>query len=214
VGDGEALALILQGTTAWHVLKTSAHLATGESVVVHAAAGGVGTLAVQLAKAFGAGRVIATASSPEKRQLALDLGADVAVDPGTADLKTALREANGGRPVDVVLEMTGGPVFDASLAALAPFGRLVTYGLASRVPPTPVAPAELMGRSRAVLGFWLVHAAARPGMLAEAMDGMFEMVRAGTLRPIVGGEFPLAEARRAHRELLARRSTGKLILTP
>jgi NADPH2:quinone reductase len=214
IGDGEALALVLQGATAWHVLRTSAHLAPGETVVVHAAAGGVGTLAVQLAKAFGAGRVIATASTPAKRQLALDLGADVAVDPGTADLRSALREANGGRPVDVVLEMTGGPVFDASLAALAPFGRLVTYGMASRVPPTPVDPAELMGRSRAVLGFWLVHAATRPGMLAEAMDGMVEMVRAGTLRPVVGGEFPLAEARRAHEDLLARRSTGKLVLRP
>jgi NADPH2:quinone reductase len=214
IGDGEALALVLAGTTAWHILRTSARLAPGESVVVHAAAGGVGTLAVQLAKAFGAGRVIATASSPEKRQLALDLGADVAVDPGTADLTAALREANDGRPVDVVLEMTGGPVFDASLAALAPFGRLVTYGMASRVPPTPVNAAELMGRSRAVLGFWLVHAATRPGMLAEAMDGMFEMVRAGTLRPVVGGEFPLADARQAHEKLLSRRSTGKLILTP
>jgi NADPH2:quinone reductase len=211
--DGEALALVLQGITAWHVLTTSAHLVPGESVVVHAAAGGVGTLAVQLAKAFGAGRVIATASAPEKRQLALDLGADVAVDSGTEDLKAALRAANDGRPVDVVLEMTGGPVFDASLAALAPFGRLVTYGMASRVPPTPVNPSELMGRSRAVLGFWLVHAATRPGMLAEAMDGMFAMVRAGTLRPVVGGAFPLAEARRAHEELLSRRSTGKLVLT-
>jgi NADPH2:quinone reductase len=213
ISDGEALALVLQGITAWHVLTTSAHLVPGESVVVHAAAGGVGTLAVQLAKAFGAGRVIATASAPEKRQLALDLGADVAVDSGTEDLKAALRAANDGRPVDVVLEMTGGPVFDASLAALAPFGRLVTYGMASRVPPTPVNPSELMGRSRAVLGFWLVHAATRPGMLAEAMDGMFAMVRAGTLRPVVGGAFPLAEARRAHEELLSRRSTGKLVLT-
>jgi NADPH2:quinone reductase len=76
-----------------------------------------------------------------------------------------------------------------------------------------VNPSELMGRSRAVLGFWLVHAATRPGMLAEAMDGMFAMVRAGTLRPVVGGAFPLAEARRAHEELLSRRSTGKLVLT-
>jgi NADPH2:quinone reductase len=214
VGDGAALALVLQGTTAWHVLRTSAHLAAGESVVVHAAAGGVGTLAVQLAKAFGAGRVIATASSAEKRDLALSLGADVAVDPAAPDLKAALREANDGRPVDVVLEMTGGPTFDASLAALAPFGRLVTYGMASRVPPAPVSPAELMGRSRAVIGFWLVHCAARPGMLAEAMQGMFAMVAAGTLRPVVGGEYPLGEARRAHEELGARRSTGKLVLIP
>jgi NADPH2:quinone reductase len=214
VSDGEALALVLQGTTAWHVLKTSAHLAEGETVVVHAAAGGVGTLAVQLAKHFGAGRVIATASSPEKRDLALSLGADVAVDSAAPDLKGALREANGGRPVDVVLEMAGGPTFDASLAALAPFGRLVTYGMASRVPPTPVNPAELMGRSRAVIGFWLVHCATRPGMLAGPMAEMFEMVQAGTLKPIMGGTYPLADARLAHEELLARRSTGKLILTP
>ena len=214
VSDGEALALVLQGTTAWHVLKTSAHLAEGETVVVHAAAGGVGTLAVQLAKYFGAGRVIATASSAEKRDLALSLGADVAVDPGVADLKTALREANDGRPVDVVLEMTGGATFDASLAALAPFGRLVTYGMASRVPPRPVDPAELMGRSRAVIGFWLVHCAMRPGMLAGPMAEMFELVRAGTLTPVLGGTYPLAEARRAHEDLRARRSTGKLVLVP
>jgi NADPH2:quinone reductase len=214
VSDAAALALVLQGTTAWHVLTTSAHLAAGESVVVHAAAGGVGTLAVQLAKHFGAGRVIATASSPEKRDLALSLGADIAVDPAAGDLRAALREANDGRPVDIVLEMAGGPTFDASLAALAPFGRLVTYGMASRVPPTPVAPAELMGRSRAVIGFWLVHCATRPGMLAGPMAEMFELVRAGTLTPVLGGTYPLADARRAHEDLLARRSTGKLVLTP
>jgi NADPH:quinone reductase len=108
VADGAALAMVLQGVTAWHLLRTSAHLAAGESVVVHAAAGGVGTVAVQLARAFGAGRIIATASSAEKRELALSLGADVAVDPAADDLTAALREANGGSRVDVVLEMTGG----------------------------------------------------------------------------------------------------------
>ncbi len=107
-------------------------MAEGESVVVHAAAGGVGSLAVQLAKRYGAGRVIATASTEEKRALALELGADVAVDANEEDLKGALREANGGAKVDIVLEMAGGHVFDQSLRALAPFGRLVTYGQASR----------------------------------------------------------------------------------
>src|SRR3954447_6308262 len=109
VSDAQALGLGLQGTTAWHLLRTSAQLRAGESVVVHAAAGGVGTLAVQLAKRFGAGRVIATASSPEKRELALELGADVAVDVSTAtsadDVRDVLVEANGGKGVDVVLEM-------------------------------------------------------------------------------------------------------------
>ena len=130
--DGTALALLLQGLTAWHLYRTCARLEPGESVVVHAAAGGVGSLAVQLGKAFCAGRVIATASSEEKRRLALELGADEAVDVGRDDLAEALIEANLGERVDVVLEMAGGPVFEAGLAALAPFGRLVVYGNASR----------------------------------------------------------------------------------
>jgi NADPH2:quinone reductase len=96
-----------QGTTAWHLLRTSGKLQQGESVVVHAAAGGVGTLAVQLAKRWGAGKVIASASSEEKRALARELGADVAIDAGVEDLKAAIEEANGGK-VDVVLEMVGG----------------------------------------------------------------------------------------------------------
>ncbi len=215
VPDGAALAVVLQGATAWHVLRTCAHLAAGESVVVHAAAGGVGTVAVQLARAWGAGRVIATASSAEKRDLALSLGADAAVDPAAEDLTAALRQANGGPRVDVVLEMTGGPVFDASLRALAPFGRLVTYGMASRTPPTPVDPGNLMAHSSAVIGFWLAHCFRDP---ARWLDGpvteLLAMLADGRLRAVVGGTYPLSEAAEAHRALLARRSTGKLVLDP
>ena len=215
VSDGQALSLVLQGTTAWHLLRTSSRLEPGETVVVHAAAGGVGTLAVQLAKAWGAGRVIATASSAEKRDLALELGADVALDPDPETLKAALEEANGGRKVDIVLEMTGGPVFDASLAALAPFGRLVTYGMASRTAPKPIGAGELMSRSRAVIGFWLAHCFGDPArLLAPQMAELFGMVEAGTLRPVLGGTYPLSEASRAHEDLRARRSTGKLVLDP
>jgi len=213
VEDGQALAVILQGATAWHTLRTSAHMQPGESVLVHAGAGGVGSLAIQLAKRWGASRVIATASSEEKRRLTLELGADVAIDAGETDLKAAIEEANGGK-VDVVLEMVGGTTFDQSLAALAPFGRLVTYGMAGRETPTPLEPGTLIQKSRGVIGFWLVHCIQRPGMLAEAVDGMFEMIAAGTLRPIVGGTYPLADARRAHEDLRARRTTGKLVLDP
>src|SRR6185312_401176 len=99
VDDAVALALLIQGLTAWHLYKTSAKLAQGETVVVIAASGGVGNLAVQLAKPFGAGRVIATASSEEKRQQALALGADAALDPGLEDLGAAIREVNGGKRV-------------------------------------------------------------------------------------------------------------------
>jgi NADPH2:quinone reductase len=186
----------------------------GESVVVHAAAGGVGTLAVQLAKKWGAGRVIATASSEDKRELALSLGADVAVDSRAENLKEALEEANGGRKVDIVLEMSGGRAFDASLAALAPFGRLVTYGQASREEPKPCSPGALMRRSRGVIGFWLVHCFQVPGMLDEAIVPMLRMVADGDLRAVVGGSYPLAEARRAHEDIRARRTTGKLVLVP
>lgn len=212
VDDTTALGLVVQGTTAWHMLRTSARMAPGETVVVHAAAGGVGSLGVQLARELGARRVIATASTPEKRDLALDLGADVALDPAVGDLAAALREANDGQPVDVVLEMVGGRVFDASLAALAPFGRLVTYGMASRTAPEPVQPAHLMATSTAVIGFWLVHALRLPGGLRPAMEDLLDLHAAGRLRVLDGGRYPLAEVRRAHEDLRSRRTHGKLTL--
>jgi len=214
VDDGTALALLLQGLTAWHLLRTSARIDAGESVVVHAAAGGVGSLAVQLAKLLGAGRVIATASSEEKRALALELGADAAVDVTRDDLTDALVEANLGERVDVVLEMAGGRVFDAGLEALAPFGRLVTYGNASREPNT-VSSGALMRKSRAVVGFWLMHCLTRPAELVDApLQELFERAAAGELRAVEGETYPLADARRAHADLQARRTSGKLFLDP
>src|SRR3954469_15813341 len=214
VGDGQALALVLQGTTAWHLLRTSAQLRAGESVVVHAAAGGVGTLAVQLARRFGAGRVIGVASTEDKRTLARRLGADAVVDAGAEDLTAALREANDGERVDVVLEMVGGGTFEQSLEALAPFGRLVHYGQAGREGAPKLDPGRLMATSRGVLGFWLVHLLRRPQLLREAMADMLAAVVAGDLEPVVGGTYLLADARRAHEDLRARRTTGKLVLVP
>jgi NADPH:quinone reductase-like Zn-dependent oxidoreductase len=219
VTDEQALAVVLQGATAWHLLRTCAHLAAGETVVVIAGAGGVGSLAVQLARRWGAGRVIATASSPEKRALTEQLGADASVDPALADddpkaFTAALREANGGRPVDVVLEMTGGNVFTGSLSALAPFGRLVTYGMAARQETRPVPPGALMQRSRAVVGFWLAHCMTRPHMLDDAMTELLPLVADGALKPVAGGRYPLTAVREAHQDLLARRTTGKLVLDP
>ncbi|MGY1821660.1 quinone oxidoreductase family protein [Geodermatophilus sp. SYSU D00079] len=219
VTDEQALAVVLQGSTAWHLLRTSAHLATGETVVVVAGAGGVGSLAVQLARRWGAGRVIATASSAEKRALTEELGADASIDPALADddpkaFTAALREANGGRPVDVVLEMTGGNVFTGALSALAPFGRLVTYGMAARQETRAVPPGALMQRSRAVIGFWLAHCMTRPHMMDAAMTELLALVADGSLRPIPGGRYPLTAVREAHQDLLARRTTGKLTLDP
>ncbi len=214
VDDAQALALVLQGTTAWHLLRTSARLREGESVVVHAAAGGVGTLAVQLAKRFGAGRVIGVASSEEKRSLVSRLGADAVVDSGAEDLTAALREANDGDRVDVVLEMTGGDVFAQSLKAVAAFGRLVHFGQAARGGTPDVNPGELMGRSQGVLGFWLVHMMRKPELMSQAMEDMFAAVERGDLEVIVGGEYPLEEARQAHEDIRARKTMGKLVLRP
>jgi len=214
VSDAGALTTLVQGATAWHLLRTSTHFQRGDTVVVHAGAGGVGTLAIQLAKRWGAGRVIATASSESKRQLTLDLGADVAVDSTVDDLTAALRDANGGKGVDIVLEMTGGPVFDQSLAALAPLGRLAVFGMASRTQPTPVAPGLLMGRSTSVIGFWLVHIVQRPELLAAAVNDLLNLIADGAIRPVIGDTYPLAGAADAHRALLDRSSVGKLVLDP
>jgi NADPH:quinone reductase len=214
VSDGQALALVLQGTSAWHLLRTSAQLREGESVAVFAAAGGVGTIAVQLAKRFGSGRVIGLASSPEKRDLAARLGADATVDSNAEDLKAALIDANEGRHVDVILEMVGGSTFDQSLSALAHFGRLVHFGQSARKGAPAVNPGKLMATSRGVIGFWLMHLVRYPERLGEALADMFAAVRAGELEVIVGETYPLADAKRAHEDIRARRTTGKLILVP
>src|ERR671931_882190 len=211
VDDGTALALVVQGLTAWHLYRTSGRVGPGESVVVVAAAGGVGSLAVQLGKPMGAGRVIATASTQEKRDLALELGADAAVDADPEGMKERVIEANLGRQVDVVFEMAGGAVFDACLAALAPFGRLVTYGIASG-DGNEVHTRKLMGRSRAVVGFWLLHCIGRPGMVDEALTDLYARAARGELRAVVGATYPLSEARQAQIDLAERRTTGKVLL--
>jgi NADPH2:quinone reductase len=214
VTDGQALALIVQGTTAWYMLKLSSHLQAGESVLVHAGAGGVGHLSIQLAKLWGAGRVIATASTEEKRQQTLELGADVAIDGTPEGLKDRILEANGGKPVDIVLEMVGGPTLDESFAALAPFGRLVTFGSASRQATKPIETARLMKGSKTVAGFWLVDCLRDPARFAGALADLFDLTASGKLRPIVGAEYALSDVATAHQDMRDRKTIGKLLLDP
>ena len=211
--DGAALALIIQGLTAWHLYKTAARVADGESVVVHSAAGGVGTLAVQLGHALGAGRVIATASSPEKRALALELGADIAIESDADGLTERLLDANGGAPVDAVFDMAGGAVFDASYKALAPFGRIVVCGIASQE-PNEVRTGSLLRHSRSVVGFYLFHAFERQAMFTDALDDLFARGARGELRTVIGATYPLEQAAQAQADLRERRTTGKLLLDP
>jgi NADPH2:quinone reductase len=213
VDDGAALALLIQGLTAWHLYRTSARLAAGESVLVVGASSGTGSLAVQLGRGMGAGRVIATASSPERRERALELGAHAAIDPDPEGLEERIRAANAGRGVDVVLEMSGGAVFDACLAALAPFGRLVTYGI-SGGEGNRVHTRKLMARSISLVGFWLFDALDRPELVRPALDDLYARASRGELRAVVGATYPLAEAARAQEDIAARRTTGKVLLDP
>jgi len=211
--DGTALAIVVQGLTAWHLYRTAGKVAAGESVVVHSGAGGVGSLAVQLGRPLGAGRVIATASSAEKRALALELGADVAIDSDPDGLQERLIEANEGDPVDVVFEMAGGASFDASYGALAHFGRIVVCGIATQE-QNELRTGSLLRHSRAVVGFYLFHVFERPGMFAEGLDDLFARAARGELRALIGATYPLEHAAQAHIDLRERRTSGKLLLDP
>ena len=200
--SGDALAVLIQGLTAWHLLKSAGRMQPGETVVVHSAAGGVGSLAVQLAKIFGAGRVLGQASTPAKKQLALDLGAD------------AIAEYPLTERADVILDAVGGKLLDQALDSLTDLGRLVSYGRAGGEEFVPVSPDRLSDLNVALVGFWVRPTFERPGAFAEPLRELLQLVEAGQLRPVVGGEYPLTEAHQAHRDLLARRTTGKLILKP
>jgi len=214
LGDHEALALLVQGLTAWHLYRTAARVRRGDTVVVHSAAGGTGSLALQLGKPMGAGRVIGSASSPEKRDLVAQLGADAAIDSAPENMTERLLEANGGSPVDVVFDMAGGAVFEQSAEALAPFGRIVVYGIASRE-QNDLRTGRLMRKSRGVIGFWLMHCLERPeAMMREPLRDLFQRAARGELKPQLGDVYPLSEVRRAHEDLAGRRTTGKLVLDP
>ncbi|MDX6587053.1 MAG: NADPH:quinone reductase [Solirubrobacterales bacterium] len=212
VSDEQAAGILLQGLTAHALIHKCAHLEPGETVVVEAAAGGTGSLAVQLAKRHGA-RVIGLASSPEKRELVERLGADATADSRADDLESAILEANGGKQVDAVFEMSGGEAFEASMRTLAPFGRMVTFGIASG-DQNEVATGSLMRKSRAVIGFWLVHLFADPAAVGKGISDLLRAVGAGELEVVIGGVRPLSEARQVHEDLAGRRTQGKILLDP
>jgi NADPH:quinone reductase len=212
VDDDQAAAMLLQGLTAMALVRHCARIEAGETIVVEAAAGGTGTIAVQVAKAAGA-RVIGLASSPEKRELVQGLGADACVDSRSEDLGAAIREANGGDRVDAVLHMSGGEAFDAEMGVLAPLGRMVVFGIASRE-QREVSTAALLRGSKAVIGFWLVHLLSRRDLVAPMIGELLGAVGAGEIEVTVGDVYPLSDAARAHEDLIARRTTGKLLLDP
>ncbi|CAN5467742.1 zinc-binding dehydrogenase [soil metagenome] len=212
VSDDQAAGLLLQGLTAHALLHQCAHVEGGETVVVEAAAGGTGSLAVQLAKRAGA-KVIGLASSAEKRQLVERLGADATADSRAEDLKQAIIDANGGERADVVLHMSG-TGFEAELGSLGPLGRIVVFGNAGRH-PNEVETNYLLRSSKSVLGFLLIPFVVRKRELLGSMIAeLLGAVASGELEVVVGGVYPLSDAARAHDDIGARRSTGKLLLDP
>lgn len=212
VDDDRAAALLLQGLTAMALVRNCARVQSGETIVVEAAAGGTGSLSVQLAKRAGA-KVIGLASSEEKRALVERLGADATVDSRAEDLKEAILAANDGQRVDAVLHMSGGEAFDAELSALAPLGRMVVFGIASRE-QREVSTAALLRGSKSVIGFWLVHLLTRRELVAPMIGELFGAVAAGELEVTIGNVYPLSQAAGAHEDLIGRRTAGKLLLDP
>lgn len=208
-----AAALPLQGLTAYQLLHDEARLQPGERVLIHAAAGGVGTLAVQLAKHMGAGSIIGTASSSEKLELVRRLGADVTINYTEPDWVEQVMQATGGQGPDIILEMVGGKIAEQSLECLARFGRMIVYGAASGQPVT-FSGTRLMQKNQTVAGYWLALQLRRPERIAKAITELLQLFAAGKLEIIVGQTFPLSEAAAAHQALSERGTTGKVVLLP
>ena len=206
-----AAAFPVQGITAYQLLRESGRLQAGESVLVHAAAGGVGTLAVQLAKLMGAGTVIGTASNADKLQLARRLGADVTINYTEENWVEQVKGATDGQGADIILEMVGGTIAQQSLQCLAPYGRLVVYGAAGGE-IVQFSGIQLMYKNQSIIGYWLTSRLQQADRLALAAMEVMQYLVTGKLEIIVGQTFPLAEATEAHRAIAERRTMGKVVL--
>jgi NADPH2:quinone reductase len=211
VSTEQAGAVLLQGMTAHYLAVSTYPVQKGDSVLVHAGAGGVGLLLIQIAKRRG-GRVIATSSTDEKAQLALGAGADDAI--GYDGFAERVRELTGGEGVAAVYDGIGKDTFDDSLASLRPRGYMVLYGAASGQ-PDPLDPARLVaGGSLFLTRPSLQHYSAGREELLQRAGDVFGWVASGELSVRIGGRYPLVEARRAQEDLESRGTTGKLILLP
>ncbi|MFU8867753.1 quinone oxidoreductase family protein [Natronococcus sp.] len=209
----EAAGFPVQFLTAHSCLFEWGELEDGESVLIQAAAGGVGTAAVQLASNAGA-EVFGTASSEEKLELAADLGCDHPIQYTETDFRETVDEETDGAGVDLVLESVGGDVFERSLDAMAHFGRMVTFGVASGEPAS-AENRRLLFENKSVRGFHLGQAAMHdPSRIMQAVPDLTEGLASGDLEVIVGESFPLEEAADAHRYIEDRKSSGKVLLKP
>jgi NADPH:quinone reductase len=219
IGFADATALLIQGLTAFFLVRDGVRLAKNESVLILAAAGGVGSIAVQLARIMGTGQVIGAASTPEKRRLVLDIGADATIDYTQQGWSAAVWRITDGRGANGALVSAGGEVFDEALGSLAPRGRLAVYGTANNELPILDFVARIdagrlgMNQTLGFFGRHYYHAYAR-AELRQALDELIEHVRRGRLRLAHGQQLPPSAAADAHQLIESRQSTGKVVLLP
>jgi len=208
----EGAAFPIQVLTAWHMLHTSHKTERGQTVLVHSAAGGVGVVAVQIAKAAGA-RVIGTVSSDSKVGLVKEHGADEVINYATHDFAEETNRLTGGRGVDLILDAVGATTMEKGLTCLAPFGHLILYGRAGG-PPEPLNLFRLFERSVKVSGFTLYAVAPAPEVMRRGIEESLRLIAEKKVRIVIGKTLPLAQAAEAHRFMESRQSIGKLLLIP
>lgn len=206
-------AMMLKGLTAQYLLRRTFRVEPGHTILVHAAAGGVGLIVTQWAKHLGA-TVIGTVGSAPKAELAQEHGADHVIDYSREDFATRVRQITGGEGVDVVYDGIGRATFEGSLDSLRPFGHFVSFGSASGpIPPFDITTLALKGSLYATWPLLPQHLARREAMLAMSKD-LFDVVASGAVRIPVHARLPLAEAAEAHRRLEGRETTGAMVLLP
>jgi NADPH:quinone reductase len=208
----EGAAFPIQTLTAWFMIHTAHHMTPGQTVLVHSAAGGVGIVAMQIAKAAGA-RVIGTVSSDSKIKIAKQYGADEVINYETHDFAEEAKRLTGGKGVNLILDAVGKPTFEKGIACAAPFGHVILYGRAGG-PPDKLDVFRLFEKSVKVSGFVLYTASADHALMREGTAQSFALMKAGKLKLLIGKSFPLAEAPAAHRFISSRGSVGKLVLIP
>lgn len=212
VSFAEGAAFPIQTLTAYHMLHTSHQTTPGQTVVVHSAAGGVGIVAVQIAKAAGA-QVIGTVSSNSKFDLVKQYGADEVINYEAQDFSEEVLKLTNKRGADLILDAVGKPTLEKGLRCLAPFGHLVLYGRAGGI-PDPVNLMSLFQKSIKVSGFVLYTVSSMPDKHREGIEKSFQLMKDGKLKLLIGKSFPLADAAEAHRLMESRGSVGKLVLIP
>jgi len=211
--DQQAASVMMQGLTAHYLVNDAHKLKAGETALVHAAAGGVGLLLVQMARAVGA-RVIGTASTEEKAQLAREAGAGDVIVFTKQDFETEVKRLTGGKGVEVVYDGVGKATFEKNLNVMKLRGMLVIFGMSSGAVP-PVDPAKLSEKGSLYMArTTLAHFTATREELLARTSSLFGMIAEGNLKVLIGKTYPLVEAAAAHRDMEARKIAGKLLLLP